>query len=39
MMAKQIYNVEFSSRTQEYEYEIDAISGKIINYESDEIDD
>ena len=36
---KAIYNVEFSSRTQEYEYEIDAISGKIINYESDEIDD
>lgn len=36
---KSIYKVEFSSKTHEYEYEIDANSGKIIDHEIEEIDD
>ena len=36
---KAVYKVEFSSNAFEYEYEIDARSGKIIDYEKDEIDD
>ena len=35
----QIYELEFRSADREYEYKINAVSGAIIEFDSEEIDD